>query len=49
MSLECILCPQGPVYFHRVQLMFPEYSLCLWSTFYDLKVQFLAPENSLCP
>ena len=22
-----IFCPKGPVYFHRVQLMFPEYSL----------------------
>ena len=26
---EYSLSPQGPVYVHRVQLMFPEYSLCL--------------------
>ena len=53
---EYSLSPQGPVYVHRVQLMFPEYSLCLWSTFMSSeysfsvpRVQFMSAEYSLCP
>ena len=37
MSLEYILCPQGPVYVHRVQLMFPEYSLSPQSTVFQFQ------------
>ena len=37
----------GSSYVHRVQLMFPEYSLCLYSTFYVLRVQFFSSKSTV--
>ena len=47
MSSKYSFCPQRTVYVHRVQLMFPEYSL--WSTFYPQSTVFQFQEYSLCP
>ena len=49
MSPEYSLCPQAPVYVHRVQLMFPECSLCPQSTVYVPRVQFMTTEYGIFP
>ena len=47
---EYSLCPQGPVYVHRVQLMFPEYSFNSSEYSFSVpRVQFMSAEYSLCP
>ena len=37
----------GPVYVHRVQLMFPEYSLCPQSAVFQFQEYSLCPQSTV--